>query len=602
LRGLSRSWPRHDPSRTAAPCWHQTIRVWATDALYRLSYTGVGITIDYAPPDGLRISKVEPGGSAAGRLEVGDVILAVAEENGEFVAFKGSTDPNCSRTIQGPAGSTVRLRVARGGKGRPVEIRLIRKQLSSELPRLDPLLSLFTDGQEWVAWTPEGYYAASPGGESLIGWQVDHGLTQPPDFYTARQFRDSLYRPDVIRKLFRTLDVGVALAEADKEAGILMKPGPIETVADAIPPKVRLIIPKRDDGPLRVVNHKVEIQAMIEVDRPADVTVKLLINGKEHEKAPEGLPGGKLLGKTSVTWLIPVDDGLHDVVVVAAGPKSWSADNGRLISGAPVVGRNKLFVLAVGVGAIPKDRGKTYPSLPNAPTSAGSLAKAFAENSAGAFKQGVEVVVLADDRGPDGQPTRGNVLDALDDLSRKMGPTDTLVFYFCGHGDVDAGRSFLMPSDADPVRKVRTALSAEDLGAAIRACKGTLVVLLDACYSGAVANQPIDLWTQPLAPEQSGVNLCGASLSTEKAWDKSPKAGRGAFAHFLIEGLEGKAPAVDGRITLPILMDYTKIEVQRYAKTKLGGQQLPWFRPAQVGRIDPEQIVLRVTGPRVPDR
>ena len=34
------------------------------------------------------------------------------------------------------------------------------------------LLALFVDvpTRRWVAWTPTGYYMASPGGEDLIGW------------------------------------------------------------------------------------------------------------------------------------------------------------------------------------------------------------------------------------------------------------------------------------------------------------------------------------------------------------------------------------------------------------------------------------------------
>ena len=38
-----------------------------------------------------------------------------------------------------------------------------------------PLVSLFFAGDEWVAWTPEGYFVASPGGESLMGWHLNNG-------------------------------------------------------------------------------------------------------------------------------------------------------------------------------------------------------------------------------------------------------------------------------------------------------------------------------------------------------------------------------------------------------------------------------------------
>ena len=49
------------------------------------------------------------------------------------------------------------------------------------------LLALFVHAKDkrFVAWTPKGYYAASPGAEDLIGWHVnrdwDHApISSPP--------------------------------------------------------------------------------------------------------------------------------------------------------------------------------------------------------------------------------------------------------------------------------------------------------------------------------------------------------------------------------------------------------------------------------------
>ena len=39
----------------------------------------------------------------------------------------------------------------------------------------DPMLSIFVAGREWIAWTPQGFYACSPQGERLIAWQVGTG-------------------------------------------------------------------------------------------------------------------------------------------------------------------------------------------------------------------------------------------------------------------------------------------------------------------------------------------------------------------------------------------------------------------------------------------
>jgi hypothetical protein len=70
-----------------------------------------------------------------------------------------------------------------------------------------PLVSLYVVGDDWVAWTPEGYYATSPGGEKFMGWQVPGAGDQLPLFYPAAQFHQSLYRPDIIRRLLETHSV-----------------------------------------------------------------------------------------------------------------------------------------------------------------------------------------------------------------------------------------------------------------------------------------------------------------------------------------------------------------------------------------------------------
>ncbi|MGP0092645.1 MAG: tetratricopeptide repeat protein [Xanthobacteraceae bacterium] len=70
------------------------------------------------------------------------------------------------------------------------------------------LLALFVnkDDLRWVAWTPSGYYMASPGGEDMIGWQVNRGWDKAADFFPVSRFRDQFYRPDIVQAVLETLD------------------------------------------------------------------------------------------------------------------------------------------------------------------------------------------------------------------------------------------------------------------------------------------------------------------------------------------------------------------------------------------------------------
>ena len=57
------------------------------------------------------------------------------------------------------------------------------------------------------------------------------------------------------------------------------------------------------------------------------------------------------------------------------------------------------------------------------------------------------------------------------------------LFYFCGHGFEEAGKTFLMPIDADPQWTTESAISAESILSKIQHCKTTKldVLLLDVC-------------------------------------------------------------------------------------------------------------------------
>lgn len=90
------------------------------------------------------------------------------------------------------------------------------------------LLSLFTshDGR-WVLWSPQGYYDASVGAESLVGWQVQRADGQGVDFYSIGKFRERYHRPDVLDRVLELLDPAHALAAADEQRRQHVSAGPL---------------------------------------------------------------------------------------------------------------------------------------------------------------------------------------------------------------------------------------------------------------------------------------------------------------------------------------------------------------------------------------
>ena len=100
------------------------------------------------------------------------------------------------------------------------------------------LLSLFFAGRQWITWTPAGYYAASPGGERLMGWHVNRGRTSLSSFYPASHFRKSLYRPELIGRLIEVGSVELALQQANRPAARVPT-----SVQEVLPPEVKIVQP-----------------------------------------------------------------------------------------------------------------------------------------------------------------------------------------------------------------------------------------------------------------------------------------------------------------------------------------------------------------------
>jgi hypothetical protein len=64
------------------------------------------------------------------------------------------------------------------------------------------LLALFPlrDGENWVAWTPEGFYAGTPAARPLLRWHVNAGRDAPAAAIPAPEIAES-YRPPVIQRV-----------------------------------------------------------------------------------------------------------------------------------------------------------------------------------------------------------------------------------------------------------------------------------------------------------------------------------------------------------------------------------------------------------------
>jgi WD40 repeat protein len=411
----------------------------------------------------------------------------------------------------------------------------------------DPLLSIFAVGREWIAWTPQGYYACSAFGERLVGWQVNNGIAKAPAVHPAERFRPSLYQPALLKYLLPAGDTRLALAMARTfERQQIAATG----LAEVLPPAVSVTAPEvAGDAPI-------EVRATAEgTDRNPIVAMRLLIDGRPFPGAG-GVKRFDRLAKAEASWKLTVPPGAHTFAVLAESPVSKGLSRWATVTRAGATEKPNLYVLAVGVSAYPGPLKLNYAASDAVLTSNALRAKG------GALFANIETKLVTD-----ADATKSNVLAGLDWLHSKMTPKDVGVVFFSGHGgrDDDTGKFFLVPVDIGPDLSA-TGVSGDDLKARLERMPGRLVAILDACHSGAVADAPparADGLVRDLLTAECGVVVLASSLGSEVSLE-SPLTKAGFFTLGLTEGLAGRADLNgDGVVYLNELSLYASVRVQQ---------------------------------------
>ena len=196
--------------------------------------------------------------------------------------------------------------------------------------------------------------------------------------------------------------------------------------------------------------------------------------------------------------------------------------------------------------------------------------------------------------------TKGAISDALDKLARAVGPNDSVLLFFSGHGARRVGGfepgEYLCPVEADWYNLRGTAISSDELTTAVRSLKAKhLVVFLDACHSGGVG-EPKDIGgeTIPGLSDTTYERLTAgkgrvaiASCQPDEVSWELPGMRNGLFTNYLLEGLRGAAAEEDGMVRVFKLFDYVSQQVPKHKP------QHPHFK----GDLDRNLAIVEITTP-----
>jgi hypothetical protein len=216
------------------------------------------------------------------------------------------------------------------------------------------------------------------------------------------------------------------------------------------------------------------------------------------------------------------------------------------------------------------------------------------------------VIELATDLPPERQPTKGNILVRLSNISSQVPKDGLLLFSFAGHGIERGGQAFLLSSDAKVSNDIRvvqeTAVSAGSIKQWIRDMGiKQVLMLLDACRNDPMAGRSDtpNLMAESVRKaftfdlQNHDVEAFATLYATrvgERAYLYAEK-GHGYFTWALLQGLQGAAANAAGEVTLGNLERYVQDTVPKLVKLDLGGNvdQRPF---SEVGGYRAEELVL----------
>jgi WD40 repeat protein len=404
------------------------------------------------------------------------------------------------------------------------------------------LLALFVHriDKRWIAWTPKGYYIASPGAEELIGWHVNRGWKQPADFFPASRFRSEFNRPDVVKLVLGMRDEEKALDRAD--AGSERDRAPVD-VRSIAPPVVRILRPV-DGTTFR--SQEVVLEYSVHASSGKRISdVDMRINGAAlASRAAVPLdPRGDLPMRMSLT--LPREDVTITLVAYDGQRASEPAIVHLRWDGAKPGEKPlpRLRALLVGVNAYTARR---LPPLQYSVKDAVDLERLLKSEQGRSYSR-VDVRLATD-------ATRGDVLEGLEWLEAGSEEDDINLLFLSGHGMTDDNQQYYyMAADSDPGRPRATGVARDEILRTIRNRRGAMVVLLDTCHSGASASSELVLGQRSrvdmnrlvneLGDKTLGVFLYASALGRQLSYEDSRygKGGNGAFTAAMIEGLSGNA-------------------------------------------------------------
>jgi len=413
---------------------------------------------------------------------------------------------------------------------------VVRGEQTVQLFRIDAkpaqVMKVLVFGSDWIAWSPRGFYAASVGGEELMGWSVKSNEETPLAFYPLERFRKQYHRPDIIKLLLEKGSGLDAEKAANAAAGIATNATELE---DNLPPIVTFEV---DDTKKPLLKVKVSARAQT---RSQPITALRLFIDYQSVMLGEFKEGRAAVKDLIMEATLPGEkpNAPFRLTVMAESKDGYGVSNSIDVEYIDQKKLPTMHVLSVGINEYDVKAFK----LNCAAADAAAILANLQKSGNGLFKDVVGKTLLNQ------QAERQTILTELAQLQKKVNENDLLVVFFAGHGVKDKDDFYLMTRESRSENLTDTAISGSQLRRTLAGFRCQVLLLLDACHSGAFGNRkqgvPGALAGQNLRPatdaaahdltdETRNVAVLTAARGAEKAQEKN---GHGLFTEAIVRAL-----------------------------------------------------------------
>ncbi len=429
-----------------------------------------------------------------------------------------------------------------------------------------------SNGEDWIAWVPEGYYMSSVHGDNYVGWHLNRGREVTPDFFHAIQFERVLYRPDVVVDSFRGAVQGATRSLAAASPGATFD---IARLREIAPPRLKLQVKNIADAASG--RPRAALQLTGEKGGPPMREYTVFVNGIPVTPARERRLGEAESGRfrRDIEVELPGQD--NEIRVESFNGISMGVAETQLALPAairPAVEPGDLYVLAIGANMFPKLPPSVY--LAYAARDAEEVANKFAAIGAGHFRK-LHTKVVSDETAT--KPDRANILEAVQFVQQAQA-RDTVVIFLASHGISDkAGNYYFVPRDAIPADleavanggRVETLLSWSVFFDALREAAGRRVLIVDTCQAKNIEGR-FEVHSLMKRSAASRFSLVVAAKGDEESQEYAP-ARHGLFTYALLNAMDLKSDADrDGLVTLKEMFDSATPIVEKLRDRSIGPQ------------------------------